>query len=258
MDMSRAPEITSEKLDDPQATMLEYKKTGDVTLRNQLVMHYLQYVSVAIYSMRFVLLSNIPFDDFFNQGTIALIECIDRYDPMRGEASFDTYSYTAIRGSILKYLRKQNWLPNRLWEARKKIIQTQTKLEQELMREPSYAEIASDMELTEEKLSHLMCEISVVDTVSLEELLTESFEKSLVSSREDSPDKNILMEEMRKALVKAIDALPIKQKQIISLFYYENLNLREIGEVVDLSPQRVSQLRKKALDFLKERMQDFT
>ena len=86
--------------------------------------------------MRSVLLSNIPFEDFFNQGVLALIDCIERYDPDRG-ASFDTYSYLGIRGSILKYLRKQNWLPNRVWEARKKIAQGRSELEQRLMFTPS-------------------------------------------------------------------------------------------------------------------------
>ena len=251
--------IKEKKLDDPETVMLRYKETGDVELRNQLVMHYLQYVNTAIYSMRSILLSNIPFDDFFNQGIIALIDCIDRYDPSRG-ASFDTYSYMGIRGSILKYLRKQNWLPNRVWEARKKITQGRFDLEQILLREPTDKELADHLEMSEKQLNNLISEITVVETVSFEELLENTYnsiaENTSLVSDIDISDR-LLQQELLSALANAIDSLPPKQKQVISLYYYENLNLREIGEVLDVSQQRVSQIRSKALEVLTDSMKEF-
>ena len=247
------------KVDKPEELMRLYKTTGDVKLRNQLVMHYIQLVNIAIYSMRSILLSNIPFEDFFNQGVLALIECIERYDPGRG-ASFDTYSYLGIRGSILKYLRKQNWLPNRVWEARKKIMHGRTELEQILMREPTDRELANYVGVSEKQLEGLITEMSAVDTVSFEELL-ESKYFSAVEGRGLADDSNIsdnlIQEELLEALVEAIDGLPPKQKQVISLYYYENLNLREIGEVLCVSQQRVSQIRAKALESLTEAMRQF-
>ena len=251
--------IKEQKIEDPEKVMLRYKETGDVELRNQLVMHYLQYVNIAIYSMRSILFSNVPFDDFFNQGIIALIDCIERYDPSRG-ASFDTYSYMGIRGSILKYLRKQNWLPNRVWEARKRIAQGRLDLEQELSREPTDKELAERLEMTEKQLNSLFSEISVVETVSFEELLENTYGSitdnvGLISDT-DVADR-LLQQEMLDALASAIDELPPKQKQVISLYYYENLNLREIGEVLEVSQQRVSQIRSKALETLTEAMNDF-
>ena len=256
----RAPPIKEIKVENPEALMYQYKETGNIELRNQLVMHYLQYVNVAIYSMRSVLLSNVPFEDFFDQGILALIDCIERYDPYRGVATFDTYSYTGIRGAILKYLRKQNWLPNRLWEARKKMSQGRLFLEQKLMREPTNGELAEYMEMSEEKLAQYICEMAVVDTISFEELLGETYGNLLkfpVDTDADRLDHNILTQELHAALAKAIDSLPIKQKQIITLYYYENLNLREIGEILELSQQRISQLRKRALEHLQEALQEF-
>lgn len=247
-----------DKAFNPEEVMRRYKTTGDVELRNQLVMHYLQFVNVAIYSMRSILLSNIPFEDFFNQGVLALIECIDRYDPDRG-ASFDTYSYLGIRGAILKYLRKQNWLSNRVWEARKRITQGRAELEQKLMREPSDRELADHLGLSEKQLDGLITEMSVVDTVSFEEMLESSFlgaADTLAGTEGDVSDR-LLREEMQEALAAAIDALPAKQKQVISLYYYENLNLREIGEVLGVSQQRVSQIRAKALESLTEAMKKY-
>ncbi|MGI5978948.1 MAG: sigma-70 family RNA polymerase sigma factor [Oscillospiraceae bacterium] len=247
-----------DKAIDPEELMRRYKASGDIELRNQLVMYYLQFVNVAIYSMRSILLSNVPFEDFFNQGVLALIECIERYDPDRG-ASFDTYSYLGIRGAILKYLRKQNWLPNRVWEARKRITQGRAELEQKLMREPTDRELADYLGLTEKQLDGLISEMSVVDTVSFEEMLESSYlgsADSLAGMDGDVSDR-MLREEMQEALAAAIDALPPKQKQVISLYYYENLNLREIGEVLGVSQQRVSQIRAKALETLSEAMKKY-
>ncbi|WP_099205302.1 sigma-70 family RNA polymerase sigma factor [Scatolibacter rhodanostii] len=247
-------------VEDPEGLMRKYKQTGDLEIRNQLVMHYIQHVNVAIYSMRSILLSSVPFDDFFNQGVLALMDCIERYDPERGLATFDTYCYTGVRGGILKYLRKQNWLPNRLWEARKQISQGKKKLEQKLMRQPTNQELAEYLAISEEKLSQQMVEISVIDTISFEEMVGQTYENILYHSsngNNDDVSKNIMVEELRQALAKAIDELPPKQKQIITLHYYEGLNLREIGEVLDLSPQRISQRRKKALDQLHETLEQY-
>lgn len=247
------------KVMNPEELMRKYKATGDIEIRNQLVMHYLQFVNVAIYSMRSILLSNIPFDDFFNQGVLALIECIERYDPDRG-ASFDTYSYLGIRGAILKYLRKQNWLPNRVWEARKRITQGRAELEQKLMREPSDRELADFLDLSEKQLGGLISEMNVVDTVSFEELLESSYmgasDAAGVVMDGDVSDR-LLLDELQEALAAAIDALPPKQKQVISLYYYENLNLREIGEVLGVSQQRVSQIRAKAIESLSKDMKRY-
>ncbi len=243
-----------DKVIDPEELMRQYKATGDIETRNQLVMHYLQFVNVAIYSMRSILLSNVPFEDFFNQGVLALIECIERYDPDRG-ASFDTYSYLGIRGAILKYLRKQNWLPNRVWEARKRITQGRAELEQKLMREPSDRELADYLGLSEKQLDGLISEMSVVDTVSFEELLESSYmgaSDAAGAVMDGDVSDRLLREELQEALAAAIDALPPKQKQVISLYYYENLNLREIGEVLGVSQQRVSQIRAKAIENLSE------
>ncbi len=246
------------KVDNPDELMREYKKTGNVNIRNQLVMHYIQYVNAAIYSMRSILLSNIPYEDFFHQGVLALMECIERYEPERGVATFDTYSYTGIRGSILKYLRKQNWLPNRLWEARKKINKARSELEQELMREPTQLELAKHLQMSEEKLSKLSMEISVVDTISLEKLIQETFVTGLPNEfTTDTVGQELFREELLEALGKAIEALPPSHRQIITLYYYENLNSREIGEVLNLTQQRISQKRNKALIQLRGFLRDF-
>lgn len=257
--MSESFAIKEVTLENPEKVMNEFKATGSVELRNKLVMHYLKLVNLAIGSMRSVLLSNVPYEDFFNQGVIALIDCLERYDPTRG-ATFDTFSYLAIRGAILKYMRKQNWLTNRAWDAQNKISQGRKHLEQELLREPTDRELAEYLGITEQQLSQRIVEIASVDTISFEEMIEQAWEGVIEKSMDNSKshvDSNLLEKELRDELAKAIDCLDSKEKQVISLYYYENLNLREIGEVLDISQQRVSQIRKKALDKLYEKMKEY-
>ncbi len=246
------------KAEEPEKLMLEYKETGDISLRNALVMHYINLVDIAIYGMRSIMLSGIPYEDFFGQGTLALIDCIERYDPNRG-ANFQTYSYMGIRGSILKFARKQNWIPNSAWDARKKITKGTAELEQSLLRSPTDKEIAEHVGMSEKELSKRLMEISAVETVSFEEMLEDAFERVMQSGsiKDGGVDRSLLEEEFAVALGAAIEALPPKQRQIITLYYYENMNLREIGEILELTQQRVSQLRKKALDTMQEALEEF-
>ena len=213
MGSQKVTEVYKEiRVEDPEGLMRKYKETGDIELRNQLVMHYLRHVNAAIFGMRNVLLSNIPYGDFFNQGIITLIECIERYDEQG--ASFDTFSYLAIRGSVLKYLRKQNWLPNRLWEARKNISQGRKRLEFELMREPTNLELAQHLGISEEQLGRDLLEMSVVDTVSFEELIESAFINKLEEAKASGNEMNeevvsrVIRKELSEALADAINSLP--------------------------------------------------
>jgi len=157
-------------------------------------------------------------------------------------------------------MRKQNWLTNRAWDAQNKISQGRKYLEQKLLREPTDAELAEYLGITEQQLSQRIVEIASVDTISFEEMIEQAWEGVIEKSMDNSKshvDNDLLENELRGELAKAIDCLDQKEKQVISLYYYENLNLREIGEVLDISQQRVSQIRKKALDKLYEKMKEY-
>ncbi len=235
--------------EEAEALMRAYKATGDVKIRNELVLYYSNQVDIAIRSMRSILLSNIPYEDFFNQGILALMDCMERFDPDRG-ASFQTYIYRGIRGSLLNYMRKQRWLPNRVREARRDMQQARTELQTRLMREPTMAELAERLGIPEQKLSQLQMEISAVDAISLEEMMEDSYGNVITESQdvyEDSVAKDMLEGELRTALAAAISTLSPKQQQVITLCYFENLNLREIGQVLGLTQQRVSQIRSAAI-----------
>ena len=125
-----------------------YKKTGDLSIRNQIVLHYMDSIKKTVMSMRSILPGNMQYDDFVNQGVLALIDCIEKYDMDRG-ASFDTYIYKRLRGSVLSYMRKQSWLPYRVRVARRNILQEQEHMMAELGREPTHAELAQRMRMSE-------------------------------------------------------------------------------------------------------------
>jgi RNA polymerase sigma factor for flagellar operon FliA len=133
-------------------------------------------------------------------------------------------------------------------------------LEQKLLREPTDAELAEYLGITEQQLNQRIVEISSIDTISFEEMIEQAWEGVIEKSMDNSKsqvDSDLLENELKGELAKAIDCLDPKEKQVISLYYYENLNLREIGEVLDISQQRVSQIRKKALDKMYEEMKEY-
>lgn len=256
--MHKALENQEYTLENPDAVMMEYKRTGDVQLRNQLVLHYSPYVKASIYSMRSLLLSNIPIEDFFNQGILVLIECIERFNLSKG-AKVDTYMYKIIRGRLINYARKQNWMPNRVWNLNKQIHAVRMKLEESLNRVPTEQEIAQEMGLSWQEYEAVRMEISRGDTISLEDLFEKNWDQFTIRDleiSENSVDENIMRQEKYEQLAAAIQQLSPRYQQVIALCYYENLNLRETGEVLGLSQQRVSQIRASALTRLKKLMED--
>jgi RNA polymerase sigma factor for flagellar operon FliA len=243
----------------PEELMAAYKQTGDIKIRNQLVMHYAPAVKNTIISMRSLLPSHIQQDEFFNQGIITLIGCIDKFDPDRG-ASFNTFIYKHLRGTMLSYMRKQSWLPYRVRTARRSILQAQAELGNQLLREPTDRELAAYLDMPEKELNRNLQEIAAADMVSFEELIATiggGGGENPANIREDDVDRDILREELKQALGAAIDQLSPKEKQVVTLCYYENLNLREIGEVLDVSQQRVSFIRSAALAKLNKVMSDY-
>ena len=249
--------------------MALYKQTKDVGIRNQLVLHYAPAVRHTIVNMRGSLPQQIQQEEFFHQGVIALIDCIERYDPERG-ASFTTFIYKHLRGAMLSYMRKFSWLPYRVRAARRSILQAQAELNHQLLREPTESELAEHLQIPEAELRKNLQEIGTADMVSFEEMVSSGggysapFDGTAYSGDarfgdilDDGVDRGLLQDEMQDVLVKAIESLSPKEKQVITLCYYENLNMREIGEVLGVSQQRISFVRSAALVKLRKAMVEY-
>lgn len=245
---------------DPVELMQRYKQTGDLEIRNQLVMHYLGSVKKTVMSMRSILPPNMQYEDFINQGVLALIDCIDKFDPSRG-ASFDTYIFKRLRGSVLSYMRKQSWLPYRVRAARRTILHEQEVLTAELGREPTQAELCGKLDMRPEDYDRYVAEIANAEMYSFEDLLENASQlinrSSAEESEDTSPEAQVMRDELCQVLQRAIDELPKREREVITLCYYENLNLREIGEVLGVSQQRASCARTSGLAKLSRKLSDY-
>jgi len=239
-----------------------YKKTGDEKAREQLVLAYSPLVKFVAGRMSSGLPAHIEESDLISYGLLGLIGAIERFDPQR-EIKFETFAVSRIKGSIIDELRSLDWVPRSVRAKAREIESTQTKLEHELGRVPTDKEVADALEMSVEDFQESLLQISNSTVVALDELWTVSDSSgdqvSLLDTMKDpnavDPARELGVSELKDRLANAISRLPEREKLVIALYYYENLTLREIGEVLGVTESRVSQLHTKAVLRLKSRLQ---
>ncbi len=239
-----------------------YKKTGDEKAREQLVLAYSPLVKFVAGRMSSGLPAHIEESDLISYGLLGLIGAIERFDPQR-EIKFETFAVSRIKGSIIDELRSLDWVPRSVRAKAREIESTQTKLEHELNRVPTDQEVADALEMTIDDFQESLLQISNSTVVALDELWTVSDSSgdqvSLLDTMKDpnavDPARELGVSELKDRLANAISRLPEREKLVIALYYYENLTLREIGEVLGVTESRVSQLHTKAVLRLKSRLQ---
>ena len=239
-----------------------YKKTGDEKAREQLVLAYSPLVKFVAGRMSSGLPAHIEESDLISYGLLGLIGAIERFDPER-EIKFETFAVSRIKGSIIDELRSLDWVPRSVRAKAREIEAKQTKLEHELGRVPTDREVAEALEMSIEDFQESLLQISNSTVVALDELWTVSDSSgdqvSLLDTMKDpnavDPARELGVSELKDRLALAISRLPEREKLVIALYYYENLTLREIGEVLGVTESRVSQLHTKAVLRLKSRLQ---
>jgi len=195
-------------------------------------------------------------------GLLGLIAAIERYEPER-EIKFETFAITRIKGSIIDELRSLDWVPRSVRARAREIERVNAKLENQLQRPPTDQEMADALGISVEEFQESLLQISNSSIVALDELWTVSDSSgdqvSLLDTLQDpsavDPAQEMDTTEMKDRLAEAISRLPEREKLVIALYYYENLTLREIGEVLGVTESRVSQLHTKAVLRLKSRLQ---
>jgi RNA polymerase sigma factor for flagellar operon FliA len=231
-----------------------YKTTGDEKAREQLVLAYSPLVKFVAGRMSSGLPAHIEESDLISYGLLGLIGAIERFDPER-EIKFETFAVSRIKGSIIDELRSLDWVPRSVRAKAREIESTQTRLEHELGRVPTDKEVADALEMSVEDFQESLLQISNSTVVALDELWTVSDSSgdqvSLLDTMKDpnavDPARELGVSELKDRLANAISRLPEREKLVIALYYYENLTLREIGEVLGVTESRVSQLHTKAL-----------
>jgi RNA polymerase sigma factor for flagellar operon FliA len=239
----------------------EYKRTGERTLRDRLILTYAPLVKYVAGRLGSGLPAHVEEGDLVSYGLLGLIGAIERFDPTR-DIKFETYAIARIKGSIIDELRSMDWVPRSVRARARDIERAIADLEARLTRAPTDEEIAERLGITEEEFQDSLLEISRSSIAALDELWASPGSSgdavALIDTIEDpqaaEPQSAMAHTELREALGDAISRLPEREKLVVTLYYYEELTLREIGEVLGVTESRVSQLHTKAILRLKARL----
>jgi RNA polymerase sigma factor for flagellar operon FliA len=251
----------AQKGDDTQALWQEYKRSRDQLVRDRLILTYAPLVKYVAGRLGSGLPAHVDEGDLVSYGLLGLIGAIERFDPDR-DIKFETYAIARIKGSIIDELRSMDWVPRSVRARARDIERTIASLEAKLTRAPTDEEIASALNITEEEFQDSLLEISRSSIAALDELWSAPGSSgdsvALIDTIEDpqaaEPQSAMAHTEIREALGEAIARLPEREKLVVTLYYYEELTLREIGEVLGVTESRVSQLHTKAILRLKARL----
>ena len=247
---------------DTQALWQEFRRTNDRGLRDRLILTYAPLVKFVAGRLGASLPSHVDEQDLVSYGLLGLIGAIERYDPDR-EIKFETYAIMRIKGAIIDELRSLDWVPRSVRSRAREIERAMLELENRLKRPPTDEEVATEIGITVDEFQDSLTAISRSSVAALDELWqintgggdTVSLIDTIEDPHVDDPSKAMSQTEVREALADAIQRLPEREKLVITLYYYEELTLREIGEVLSVTESRVSQLHTKAILRLKVRLQ---
>jgi RNA polymerase sigma factor for flagellar operon FliA len=233
---------------------LEFSKTRDPKIRDGFIKQYAPLVKYVAGKVALGMPKNVEFDDLVSCGVFGLIDAIDRYDPKRN-IKFKTYAVARIRGSIFDELRDADWVPRSVRQKIREIEAAAVTLESQHGRPATEKEVAGFLKLDDKEFNKIMMKISSTSVLSLNDVWFSGDENDKVSIGDSieapsslNPDVIVEREEIRRIVIDIINNLPDKEKKIMVLYHYEDLTLKEIGQVLDITESRVSQLHSKAIE----------
>jgi RNA polymerase sigma factor for flagellar operon FliA len=238
----------------------KYRKSKDPAIRDYLIKKYAPLVKYVAGKVAVGMPHNVEFDDLVGYGVFGLFDAIEKFDPDK-HVKFKTYAVTRIRGSIFDELRSIDWVPRSVRQKTREIEETITGVEAQLGRAATDLEIANALHVSVNEFQDLMLKISGTSIMSINDVWhggDESDKISIVESIESpaslNPEVIVEKDEIKKVIVQAISELPEKEKKVLVLYYYEDLTLKEIGEVLAVTESRVSQLHTKAIMRLRTKL----
>lgn len=230
--------------------------------REKLVLEYAPLIKFIAQKIAARLPANIELDDLMSSGVIGLMDAIEKYDSSR-DNKFKTYAEFRIRGAILDELRAQDWVPRSVREKAKTLERCYAKIEQRMGRQATDEEVCGELGITQNEYHDLLNQVRSVSLLSYDDLssFSKNDKRSLHgfgdgSSRTPTPFNEVNVGLVKKLIAQAIQDLPEKQRLVLSLYYYEDLNLKEIGRVLDVTESRVSQLHTQAILRLKGKLKN--
>lgn len=231
-----------------------YKQVDDQE-KEELIKAYLPLVKKVVHRLSGRLPKDVDIREMLNSGIIGLVDALKKYDP-KHETNFSTYAQFRIRGAILDSFRSQDWLPRSLRFKSHRIELAYQRMEQKLGRAATDEEVANELSLPVEDLQKMLGEVGSIVMLSFEELGFGHGEERFhaddwLPSKSQDPLNKLLGSEKVGLIARALDRLPEKERLVISLYFYEELNLKEIGEILGVTESRASQIRSRALIRLK-------
>ncbi|MBI4042596.1 MAG: FliA/WhiG family RNA polymerase sigma factor [Deltaproteobacteria bacterium] len=239
----------------------ENREKIDMNHVDQIVNEYSSLIRYIAQKIAMKLPPNIDIDDLISAGVIGLMDAISKYDPSR-DNKFKTYAEFRIRGAMLDELRAQDWLPRSVREKAKQINRANTKLEKELGRQAREKEIAGELNITLEEYRAMANQACNASMMSIEEggAFDNGESKNILNILEShkfpSPLHSLNDKDLKKMLVQAIEDLPENQRLVLALYYYEDINLKDIGRVLEVTESRVSQLHTQAINAVRRRIDE--
>jgi RNA polymerase sigma factor for flagellar operon FliA len=232
---------------------IEYRRKRDPKIREAFIKQYAPLVKYVAGKVAVGMPHNVEFDDLVGFGVFGLLDAIDKFDPEKN-VKFKTYAVTRIRGAIFDELRSIDWVPRSVRQKTREVEEAIGSLEAQLGRTASDQEIANSLGMNEDEYLKTMMKISGTSILSLNDVWFSGDENDKVSIGDSiespsslNPDVIVEKEEIRRIIINAINELPDKEKKILVLYYYEDLTLKEIGQVLEVTESRVSQLHTKAI-----------
>ena len=248
-----------------KALWREFKSTADQGLREKLILHYSPLVKYVAGRVGVGLPPNIEQADLVSYGIFGLIDAIEKFDIERA-IKFETYAISRVRGAIIDELRAIDWIPRSVRHKAREVERAYADLEGQLHRTPTEAEVAARMGIAVGDLHRIFSQVSYVNVVALDELLSVGGEKgdklTLGDTLEDKGAEDPVLafegEETKYLLARAINQLPEREKIVVTLYYYEGLTLSEIGQVLGVTESRICQMHTKAVLQLRGKITEVT
>ena len=234
----------------------KYTKNPTQEMREQIIIEYAPLVKIVAGRLSMYLGGNVEYEDLVSYGVFGLIDAIDKFDTNK-DVKFETYESLRIRGSILDQIRKMDWIPRTVRQRQRKIDEAIKSLEARTGKTPTDEMLAEELGVSGEELLSWQSQLKVTNVVSLNEFVESGNEPVMDAKgnfRFAQPEEVIAETELKRMLKDAMQLLTEKEQKVILLYYYEDLTLKEISRVLEVSESRISQLHTKALQKMKKKM----
>lgn len=239
----------------------EYGRTKSTEVREKIILEYAPLVKMVAGRLSMYLGYNVEYEDLVSYGIFGLIDAIDKFDALK-DVKFETYASLRIRGAILDQIRKMDWIPRTIRQKQKKIDMAIREIETKYGRSATDEEIAISLGITNDEYVDWQSQMKVTNVVSLNEFLEQGSEIPTDnnynrSSQFDGPEEVIERDELKRILAESLELLTEKEKKVIVLYYYEELTLKEISSILEVSESRISQLHTRALQKMREKLGNY-